>query len=121
MVGLTGSAAVAGVGVIARARGRARAGERRAREAGVSTRAVTVALVLICALGPGISAVGPRGHVVGLTRSGPITGVGVIARARGRAAARRPRALEAVIGTRAVAVALVLICARSPVITADLQ
>src|SRR5438094_681940 len=100
MVGLTRSAAVAGVGVIARARGRAPARRPLALEPVLGARDVVFALVLICALGPRILSLHDALPIFGLTRSGPITGVGVIARARGRAAARRPCALEAVVMTR---------------------
>src|SRR5207245_1563416 len=65
----------------------------------VVTSSVAVALVLIRALRPGITAVGVGRDVVWLTSTAAITRIGVVALARRRIPAGGPRRLEAVVVT----------------------
>src|SRR5947208_7660254 len=82
---------------------------RRKLKAVVMTRAVAVAGVLVGTFGSRIAAVGPRGDVVRLASSAAVTRVRVVALTRSVITAGRAIRLEAVVMTRAVAVAGVLV------------
>src|SRR3989442_1779358 len=94
VVGLTGAPAAAAVGVVALPGRRIAACRPGGLEPVVMAGAGPVAGVLVFALGPRTTAVGPLGHVVGLPGARAVAGVRVVALAGGRIAACRPGGLE---------------------------
>src|SRR5437867_1905035 len=110
MVGLADARTVAGVGAVALAGRRITACCAGDLESVVVAGAGAVAGVLVDALGARITAVGPRGDVVGLAGSRAVAGIGAVALPGRRITARCADALEAVIVAGPGAIAGVLVC-----------